>query len=137
MSVQFENEGKQEPFSMPAQKDTQKGGSAKGRYKTKRLFQGFVTSDDYEDSFVFDMRMFPRALIHIKETGGSNAIKYNLLGCLDPSMWYLLKSDEVVTAGSEATEAITEAWNWLKLQVASNVSGNAGTVNAFGNGKTP
>jgi hypothetical protein len=134
----FESEGRHEPFSMPAQRDTHKGGSGKSRYKTKRLFEpAFLTSDSYQDSLVFDMRMFARVLVHLKEVGGSNAIKYNILACLDPSMWKAIKTDQALTAGSEATEAITEAWNWVKLQVASNVAGNAGKVNAFATGKTP
>lgn len=138
MSVMFESEGRREPFSMSPQKDTHKGGSGKSRYKTKRLYEpAFLTSNDYQDSLVFDMRMLTRALIHIKEVGGANAIKYNLLACLDPSMWKALKADQALTAGSEATEVVTDAWNWVKLQVASNVTDSAGKVNAFATGKTP
>ena len=139
MSVMFESEGRREPFSMPPQRDTHKAWKSKAiGYKTKRLYEkDFITGNAYQDSLVFDMRLFSKVLIHIKEVGATNAIKYNLLACLDPSMWKALKSDQAVVAGAEATEAVTDAWNWVKLQVASSVADSAGKVNAFITGKTP
>ena len=106
--------------------------------KRMRLFPvNYTTSDNYEDSAIFDMRLFTRALIHIKNTHSANAIKYNLLVCNDPTQWYASKSDQALAAGAEAAEAITDAWAWVKIQVKSSVGGNAGKVYAVIAGKVP
>lgn len=138
MSINFEREGKRDAYTMPDQKDTHGAWKSKGcGYKTKRVLQDYITSDAYEDSLIFDMRLFSKALIHIDEIAGVNAIKYTVLACLDPSIWETIKTETPVLAGATAKEVVTDAWNWLKVQVASNVGGSAGKVNVFINGKTP
>jgi len=139
MSAHFTKRGSEAPFSMPADSDTHEAWKSKGTgYKTKRVLQNETTKDTYDvESKVFDMRLFSKALVHLKEIGGTNAIKYNLLGSIDGSIWEALKSDIAVLTGATAKEPVTDAWNWLKLQVASNVPASAGKVTAFINGKTP
>jgi len=137
-AISYVRRGSEPPPSMPSYADTHEAWKSKGTgYKTKKVFDNFLTSDNYEDSLIFDMRFFSKVLIHIKEIGGTKAIKYKVLACLDPSIWEALKSDVVVSASGSAVETLSDAWNWVKIQVASNVSGQAGKINAFIEGKTP
>lgn len=125
---------------MPADSDTHEAWKSKGAgYKTKRVLENEITADTFTvESKVFDMRLFSKALVHVKEVGGTNAIKYNLLGCIDGSIWLTLTpAPVVVLAGAIGKEIVTDAYSWLKLQVASNVPASAGKVTAFISGKTP
>jgi hypothetical protein len=140
MSVHFTKRGSETPFSMPTDSDTHEAWKSKGAgYKTKRVLHNEVTTDAFDvESKVFDMRLLSKALVHVKEVGGTNAIKYNLLGSIDGSIWATLNAvPTVVLAGALGKELVTDAYSWLKLQVASNLAGNAGKVTAFINGKTP
>jgi len=123
---------------MPEGRDTHEAWKSKGTgYKTKRVLQNEVTQDSYVDSLAFDMRLFSKVLIHIKEVGGINGILYNVLACLNPSQWETVKSAQPINAGQTKVELITDPYNWVKVQVATQVIPLAGKVTAFINGKTP
>lgn len=95
------------------------------------------TTDAFVDSQVVDCRLLKSVLLHIIESGGANAIKYNVYGCVYPSVWKLLNSSPVVVAAgqSEFEPNRWDAWGYLKVAFASNVGGSAGHVKIFVSGK--
>jgi len=138
-AIHYTKRGSEAPASMPQHYDTHEAWKSKGiGYKTKILFQNAVTTDTYTDneSPVFDMRLFSRAVVHLKELN-VNAVTYNILVCIDPSQWETLYTDQALAKNGTAKQTITDPWNWVKVQVKTAVSPNAGKVNAFINGKTP
>lgn len=135
--IGYTRRGAEQPPSMPEGYDYHGAFKSKGvGYGTKRILRDHLTSDNYEDSVVFDMRLFSRVLIHIKELN-VNAVSYNLLACVDPSQWEALKSDQALAKAATAKEIVTDPYNWVKIQVKSTAPGSAGKVNAFISGKTP
>lgn len=137
MAIHYVKRGTDAPPSMPEAFDYHGAFKSKGiGYGTKQVFKNHLTSNEYENSLVFDMRLFSRVLIHIRELN-VNAVKYNVLACVDPSQWETVKADQAILKAKTALEPITEAYNWVKIQVASNVADTHGKVNAFIEGKTP
>lgn len=118
--------------------DTEEGSKSDHNLgKKRRVLDKEVTIDAYQDSKVFDMRFYKDILISIKEVGGVNAIKYNVLACIDPTIWETLASDIPVSQSSSKYYTVSDAWLFIKVQVASNVAGNAGKATVFIGGKTP
>lgn len=140
MSINFEREGRTEPQQMPEGKDTFSAWKSKGiGHKTKRILSNMDTLNAFDattDSFAFDMRLFSTVLLHIKNIG-ANSITYQVIACLDPSIWEVIVSPTALATNTSTKQTITEKWNYVKVQIRATVGGSQGKVNAFANGKNP
>lgn len=94
------------------------------------------TTDNYEDGEILDARLLKDKVFHIENTHGANAIKYKILGCIDPANWTEIKVETALAATVEAIDTSTAAWAYYKYQVKSSVAATAGKVRAFMSGSS-
>jgi len=106
-------------------------------YKRRRVLDKCTTKNEFQDSKIFDARFYNQKLITIKNTHASNAGKYILLACIDPSQWITLKSETTITAGetvkidSSDVAQLARPFAFIKIQVASNVADTPATIDAY------
>ncbi len=107
-------------------------------WKRQRVFDKQLTTDSYQDSLIFDARLYKRKLFQIINKHASNSILYKILGCIDPNdTWETLQAETTLTAGNSATHSLTDPWAYVKIQIKSASAGNAGKVTAYISGMTP
>jgi len=67
----------------------------------------------------------------------SNAIKYTVMACIDPKHWETIKSETTLDANNSILldnndiQKLNSPLAYIKIQVKSAVSGNAGKVSAY------
>jgi hypothetical protein len=108
------------------------------RYSLRKMIvDNQPTQDAFTDGPEVDCRLLKNVLLQIAETGGVNAIKYNVYGCIYPSHWKLLTNTSVVVAAgdSEFEPLRFDAWSFLKVAYASNAAGSPGQIKIFVGGK--
>lgn len=106
-------------------------------WKRQRVFHNHITSDNYEDSLIFDARLFSHIVVNIKNNHASNSIYYKILACINPDIWEELVAETLLSANSSDKHSLTDPWAYLKIQVKSASAGNAGKVTAYISGRTP
>jgi len=104
-------------------------------YIKARLFNKHRTSDNYEDSIIFDMRLFNQVIFEIKNEHSSNALKYKILACIEPDSWHEIKPETTLNANSKTYETLSEPWAYAKIQVKSATSGNSAICTVYVAGK--
>lgn len=105
-------------------------------YKEKQLLDNVTTTDSYQDSETFGVHGFQKALLWLKNTGGSNSLNYKVFGRQElHSDWEELKGETELAAGATAVETSSDPWWALKIQVASAVSETPTTCDAYGSKK--
>lgn len=106
--------------------------SSKGaEYIRYRVFENYITRNNYEDSLILDCRLLERKLFHIKNKG-ENAILFKILACVDPAFgWEVLKDETTLAAGNSTYEWDTEPWAYVKIQVKSATADTPSTVDAY------
>ncbi len=108
-------------------------------FKRRRVLDKFTTSDDYQDSKIFDARFYKEKIVTIKNTHAANGAKHKVLGCIDPSIWHELVAEATLAAGASITldssiagsEQLGKPYAFIKIQVASNVAATPATIDAF------
>ncbi|MCL5291284.1 MAG: hypothetical protein M1548_01975 [Actinobacteria bacterium] len=73
-----------------------------------------------------------------KNTHGANAIKWKVLASFDDVTYVEVQAEAVLAAGTVGAFAASSAqlpYRYFKVQVASNVAGNAGTAQVRGRAK--
>jgi len=107
-------------------------------WKRQRVFHNQLTTDNYQDSLIFDARLYKRKLFQIINKHTSNSILYKILGCINPNdKWETLQPETTLNADSSTTHSLTDPWAYLKIQIKSASAGNAGKVTAYISGMTP
>ena len=107
-------------------------------YRRQRVFNNYLTTDNYEDSLIFDARLLKNKVIHVRNDHSANAVKVKILSCIDTSDWREFLAETVVNASSKLAEQTTILpFAFLKVQAKSSVGGNAGNVTAYIGGMTP
>jgi len=106
-------------------------------WKRQRVFHNQLTTDNYQDSLVFDARLLKNKIIHIINQHASNAIKYKILACIDPNHWEEIQTETELSANTSTFQTSSLPWAYYKVQVKSSTSGKAGKVTAYISGMTP
>lgn len=108
-------------------------------FKRRRVLDKLTTSDDYQDSKIFDARFYKEKIVSIKNTHASNVAKYKVMGCIDPTIWHELVAEATLAGGASikldssvtGAEQLGKPFAFIKIQVASNVADTPATINAF------
>ena len=92
-------------------------------WKRQRVFNNQLTTDNYQDSLIFDARLFKNKLIQIINEHPSNAIKYTVMACIDPKHWETIKTASTLNGGSTVTldhnniTNLNSPWAYIKIQI--------------------
>jgi hypothetical protein len=100
-------------------------------FKRVKAFQDYITTDSYVDSLILDARLFNRKVFSLKNKHPSNALKWNLLACIDPRNWHILVADSVLNNATSTYTKDSDGWAFYKLQVKANSSGNQALIDAW------
>ena len=87
------------------------------------------------DGAIFDTRLLRTKLFTLKEHD-VNAIKWRVLGCLDPKNWVVAIAERVVLKGATDSISTTDPYNFMCVQIKPNVADTHGKVTAFQGGYT-
>jgi len=101
----------------------------------EKVLDNVTTTNNYVDSKLVEFLNYVRAKVWIKNTHGSNSIKYKILARASlqdsDAGWEEEVSEQTLAAGASADHDITDAWALIKIQVKSATTDAAGTVDAF------
>jgi len=97
----------------------------------ERVLTEFITKDGYEDSLIVDCRLMDKKLFEIRNMAAVNGLHYKVLACVEDDAWHEIKVETAVAAGGKAYEWATEPWAYVKIQVKSQLAGNAAMTTAF------
>ena len=108
-------------------------------FKRRRVLDKVTTSDDYQDSKIFDARFYKEKIVSIINTHAANVAKYKVLGCIDPTIWHELVVEATLEAGASikldssvtGAEQLGKPFAFIKVQVASNVEATPATLDGF------
>lgn len=103
----------------------------KREYIKHRVLKNHITSDNYEDSDIVDVRLFKSVIYEIINKHASNAIHYKILACIEPDSWHEIKSETQLNADSKTYEWSEAPWCYVKIQVKSASAGSSGKVDAY------
>jgi len=112
-------------------------------WKRQRVFDHKITTNNYEDSLIFDARLYARKLIQIINHHASNALSYIVMACIDPKHWETIKTASTLNGGSTVTldhndiTNLNSPWAYIKIQIKSNVADTPAECTAFISGMTP
>lgn len=129
------------PIAMPieANQTEENIKSHKGiMFKRQRVFDGYITTDNYENSLICDARLLNDKLIHICNNHATNAAKVKILGCIDPSDWREILVETVLAAATKLAEQTTSLpYAYIKVQAKSSVGATPAKITALIAGMTP
>jgi hypothetical protein len=101
-------------------------------FKRQRVFDGYITTDNYEDSLIFDARLLKDKLIHIRNDHATNAAKVKILGCIDPSDWREILVETAIPAASKLAEQTNSLpYAYIKVQAKSSVAATPAKITAL------
>lgn len=110
--------------------------------KRLRFYQpDYITTNDYDDSLVLDIRLCSKALITAKNTHATNPLVFQVMGCIDPKDWQNIPDsignlEVTLAAGYSVNIPISDAWAFLKLRAKSATVGNSASLLAYAIAKT-
>jgi hypothetical protein len=114
-------------FALPALGEENVGLNGQISDRKKLLADNFATTDSEQFSSIFDMRLFSKALFQAINLG-SYPIKYTFYGAIDPNIkWDPLPNgqNQVLPANSSQSQALSDAYAFIKVGFQSNVAGSA------------
>jgi hypothetical protein len=100
----------------------------------KNLFPAdYTLTDSYQDGAVIDLRLSKNVKLAYKNTHNTNALKYKILACIDPTDWRVLKDETTLTANTADDDSIpeSEAWCFLKMQTKNSIAGQTASITGF------
>jgi hypothetical protein len=133
-------------MSIGQEANTEEAVKERTLWKRRRLFgnyalnqskvQAEIVTDEWMDSKIFDARFYRNKIFHIINQDLSNSLNYQILGCIDPSSWHIVKASTALAAGIEGYETSIEPWAYYKIQVDNTVPASAALVEAYASGQT-
>jgi hypothetical protein len=100
-------------------------------YHRQRAVDRYTTTDVYVDSLIMDGRLFRSKLFQIVNTHATNALKYKVLACIDPSRWHEIVAEQTLNAALSGYQTDLFPWAFYKIQVKSAVAVTPATCDAF------
>jgi len=103
--------------------------SSKTRSKFKRIKlyeDNTLLGTTYEDSKIFDARLYKAPFLYLKNTNATLGMKYKVLACIDPDFWKEIVAETDLAAQAVATLSITDAWAFIKVQAKAEEFGVVG-----------
>jgi len=94
-----------------------------------------TTTANFVNSEAIDCRDVTTLIVEVRNTGGVNALKYNVDGSMDGNVWENLNSAVALAANTSSAQLITNSWGWLRVGVEDSVGGSHTTCTAFVAGK--
>jgi hypothetical protein len=105
-------------------------------YKRARVFTSKPLSDNWEDSLIFDARLYKHKIIHIINESG-NSLDYQILACVDPNHWHTLLPSVSLAGNSDTYETSSEPWAYYKIRAKNTTAGQTAKITAYISGMTP
>ena len=87
-----------------------------------------TTTDDYADNtLTIETGGFPRKIISLKNTGGSNTLKYKIDTSIDNVVYFGSVAETTLAPAATASKIDTDDWKYVKVQVKNNATTAATT----------
>ncbi len=97
-----------------------------------------ATTDSYQDSLKTECLNWREKLVVIKNTHGSNGIKYTVYGVADlrdeANSTHVLQAEATLAAGGTAIHAYDDPWDSIYVQVKNASAGNNASAKIWLNG---